>query len=118
MQDLLTFHADVSGEFVRKNIKEKETGLDLHLDIQIVDMATCKPIPQLAVDIWSCNATGVYSGIAGYGNGNNADKSNANNKALRGIQMSGADGAVQFETVVPGHYQGRTHHIRKNCYLS
>lgn len=30
---------------------------------------------------------------------------------LRGIQPSTADGVVLFDTIVPGHYIGRTPHI-------
>jgi protocatechuate 3,4-dioxygenase beta subunit len=41
----------------------------------------------------------------------NKDEANQNNKALRGIQISDKDGAVEFETIIPGHYMGRTNHI-------
>jgi protocatechuate 3,4-dioxygenase beta subunit len=105
----------VSGEMVRKNVKDNEQGIDLHLDIQIVDMSTCSPIPGIALDMWHANATGVYSGIVMYGNGV-PNKSNQNNKALRGIQISNKDGAVQFETIMPGHYMGRTHHIHSKHF--
>ena len=30
---------------------------------------------------------------------------------LRGIQLTGADGAVAFQTIFPGFYQGRVNHI-------
>ena len=30
---------------------------------------------------------------------------------LRGIQITGTDGSVNFQTVFPGFYQGRTNHI-------
>ncbi len=30
---------------------------------------------------------------------------------LRGIQMTGADGGVMFETIFPGFYDGRTNHV-------
>jgi hypothetical protein len=30
---------------------------------------------------------------------------------LRGIQLTGADGSVNFQTVFPGFYMGRTNHI-------
>ncbi len=48
---------DVSGELVRKNLKEGEKGVDLYLDIQVVDIKSCAPIPNLAVEIWSANST-------------------------------------------------------------
>jgi protocatechuate 3,4-dioxygenase beta subunit len=90
---------------------EKETGVVLHMDIQLVDINTCTPIPQAAVEIWGANATGIYSGVVGFGNGNRADTANQQNKALRGIQITNKEGAVQFDTILPGHYMGRTPHI-------
>jgi hypothetical protein len=47
----------VTGELIRKNVKQNETGVDLHLDIQMVDMNTCSPMPGVAVEMWSSNAT-------------------------------------------------------------
>jgi protocatechuate 3,4-dioxygenase beta subunit len=47
----------VSGEVIRKNVKDGQGGIDLHLDIQVIDMATCAPMPGVAVEMWSANAT-------------------------------------------------------------
>jgi hypothetical protein len=44
-------------------------------------------------------------------NGNTRDSVNLQNKALRGIQITDKDGAVQFDTILPGHYMGRTPHV-------
>lgn len=65
----------------------------------------------LGADIWSANSTGVYSGVQSNGNGNYDDTSNLDNIALRGIQQADDDGVVQFSTIFPGHYTGRTTHI-------
>lgn len=51
------FLSDVTGDIIRKNVKDNEKGVDLHLDIQIVDINTCTPLKDLAVEIWSANAT-------------------------------------------------------------
>ena len=56
------------------------------------------------------NATGVYSGVESSGNGNSNDATNLDNTALRGIQETDSDGVVQFTTLFPGHYSGRTNH--------
>jgi hypothetical protein len=40
-----------------------------------------------------------------------SDTKVVNNQALRGFQISDASGAVEFETIIPGHYAGRAHHI-------
>lgn len=46
------------------------------------------------------------------GNGvGSKDPSNELNAFCRGVQITDADGVVQFDTVFPGHYAGRTAHI-------
>jgi protocatechuate 3,4-dioxygenase beta subunit len=47
---------DVAGEYIRKNVIEKETGVKVHLDIQMIDIKTCAPIPNAALEIWGANA--------------------------------------------------------------
>ena len=60
----------VTGEVIRQNVKESlySDGVDVHLEIQYIDIETCEPVPDVAVDIWNANATGVYSGISTSGN--------------------------------------------------
>mgnify|MGYP001086013065 CR=1 FL=1 len=78
--------------------------LDLTLS-QISDSApyTVTPLVGARVDIWSCNAQGVYSDVA--------QQSTTGTDYLRGYQVSDANGAVQFGTIIPGWYSGRTAHI-------
>jgi protocatechuate 3,4-dioxygenase beta subunit len=99
----------VVGEYMRSNVKESEycEGVDLFLEVQYVDITTCEPVPAVAVDIWNANATGVYSGI--YTSGNYAS-GGYNSTYLRGIQLTDHDGVVSFETIFPGHYDGRATH--------
>jgi protocatechuate 3,4-dioxygenase beta subunit len=101
----------VSGEFIRSDIRETtiQQGVDLVLDIQVIDVATCEPVPDLMVDLWHANATGVYSGVTA--GGNNAGASNINATFGRGLQATDEDGVVVFTTFYPGHYTGRTQHI-------
>ncbi|KAK6853827.1 hypothetical protein PG995_010639 [Apiospora arundinis] len=107
----------VAGEFVRKDVTEKGAGVPLWIDIDIVDVTNCKPITDVWVEIWSCNATGVYSGVSTGANYKPAPE-NLNNTFLRGFQKSDADGAVQFQSIFPGHYAGRTHHVHVAVHLS
>ena len=60
----------VTGEVIRQNVKEPLycDGVDLYLEVQYIDIETCEPVPDVAVDIWNANATGVYSGISTSGN--------------------------------------------------
>lgn len=101
----------VQGELVRGDITEEGEGVPLTLDIQIIDVNTCEPVPQASLEIWHCNSTGVYSGVVANGNGNSDDTSNLNKTFLRGIQQSDQDGVVTFHTLFPGHYTGRATHI-------
>lgn len=52
----------VTGESIRKNVKEDlySEGVDLYLEVQYIDITTCEPVPDIYVDIWNANATGVY----------------------------------------------------------
>lgn len=100
----------VAGEYIRQNVTETQAGVDLALDIQVLDVNTCEPVPNVYMEIWHCNSTGVYSGVVASGNGN-GDAANINATFLRGVQQTDADGAAQFNTLFPGHYTGRTTHI-------
>ena len=93
----------VTGEFIRSNISENQPGLRTHLDIQFVDVHTCKPLPNMIIDLWHANSTGFYSGVL--------DSGGLNTTFHRGVQVSDADGVVQFTTTFPGHYFGRATHI-------
>ena len=42
----------VSGEYVRENIVEDEEGVELILDTQVIDIATCDPVPDAMIEIW------------------------------------------------------------------
>lgn len=97
----------VTGEQIRKNVTEDQEGVPLYLEVQYIDMTTCLPVPQVYVDIWNCNATGVYGGINVTGN---VADGGYNSTFLRGIQPTDDDGVVSFETIFPGHYDGRAIH--------
>ncbi|KAF3026530.1 hypothetical protein E8E14_013738 [Neopestalotiopsis sp. 37M] len=101
----------VGGELIRSDITEDQTGTPLYLDLQVIDVNTCEPHPNLWLEIWHCNATGVYSGIVADGNGDTNDTANINKTWLRGITSSNADGVAEFSTIFPGHYTGRATHI-------
>ncbi|KAK7705305.1 hypothetical protein SLS64_008142 [Diaporthe eres] len=103
----------VPGEYIRSTLCTNDDcpdGVFVVADIQFINVDTCEPLPDVWADVWSCNATEVYSGIQSDTNGNPSDDANLNNTALRGLQKSDPDGAVQFWYTFPGHYPGRTNH--------
>ncbi|KAM5347778.1 hypothetical protein ACJ41O_007602 [Fusarium nematophilum] len=101
----------IAGEYVREDVVEEQEGVPITLDYQVIDVETCDPVPDIYLEIWHCNATGVYSGIIANGNGDSSDDANIDNTWLRGIQPTNDDGVAQFQSIFPGHYTGRTTHI-------
>ncbi|KEQ81087.1 intradiol ring-cleavage dioxygenase [Aureobasidium pullulans EXF-150] len=98
-------------EFIRKNITENQEGVPITLDIQVIDVNTCEPVPDVYIDFWHCNATGVYSGIVTSGNGDSLDTVNVNTTFLRDIAETDTEGVATFESIVPGHYTSRANHV-------
>ncbi|KAG6361767.1 hypothetical protein INS49_009995 [Diaporthe citri] len=109
----------VSGEFIRENVTDGQAGVDLHLELQVLDVNTCEPIANAYTEIWACNSTGVYSGVSANGNGDSAsDTTNLDATFARGIQPTDTDGVASFDTLFPGHYTGRTTHIHVLVHLN
>jgi protocatechuate 3,4-dioxygenase beta subunit len=88
---------------VRRDIVEDRPGVPLALAVTVVDASTCEPIRDAAVDIWHCDALGVYSGEPSEGS--------EGETYLRGIQLTDGSGRAEFATIYPGQYPGRTTHI-------
>jgi len=65
----------------------------------------CQPLSGAQVDIWHCDALGVYSDVK------DPSFSTIGSKFLRGYQMTDAQGEARFSTIYPGWYEGRTVHI-------
>ncbi|KAJ4385765.1 hypothetical protein N0V93_010196 [Gnomoniopsis smithogilvyi] len=101
----------VGGEYIRRDLKETQDGIDTVIDYQVIDVETCDPVPNVYVEMWHANATGVYSGVVASGNGDTSDTTNINKTFLRGIQETDSEGVAQFETIFPGHYTSRATHI-------
>ncbi|KAL4971153.1 Intradiol ring-cleavage dioxygenase [Aspergillus desertorum] len=107
----------IPGERVRSSIRENQPGIPVILEQQYIDVETCRPVSNLYAELWGCNATGVYSGLVAEGNGNAADISNRNTTFLRGVQKTDTEGIVRFETLFPGHYDGRTTHYHNIAHF-
>ena len=54
----------IQNQILRPNITEDRPGLPLKLRVALVDAKSCRPLPNAALDIWHCDALGVYSGFA------------------------------------------------------
>ena len=53
----------VADELVRSQIAEGHPGIPLNLLLTLQDSRTCRPLANAAVDLWHCDAGGVYSGF-------------------------------------------------------
>ncbi|MCC7361906.1 MAG: intradiol ring-cleavage dioxygenase [Anaerolineales bacterium] len=79
------------------------TGVPLLMTFRVAQLngADCAALAGAQVDVWHCDADGVYSDVGGAGGHN----------FLRGYQLTDANGAAGFTTIYPGWYPGRTAHI-------
>jgi protocatechuate 3,4-dioxygenase beta subunit len=83
---------------------ETQVGIPMALTVYVFDSEkSCAAMEGVQVDIWSCNALGVYSA--------ESSESTVGQSWLRGYQLTDATGKVEFSTIIPGWYQGRTTHI-------
>lgn len=160
----------VDRELLRSDITEGKVGVPLRVRVTVVNAKTCAPIPNAALDIWHCDAGGVYSGYTkinpggpgGPGGGPGfpggrppgppADGAGGDDMRpgpppnggqgrrggpgfggpggmppkphttddlvfLRGVQVTDAQGIVEFKTIYPGHYPGRVNHIHMKVHV-
>lgn len=101
-------------KLVRRDITESRPGVPLQLRMQVIT-AQCRPVEKARVDVWHCDAQGLYSGYMQQRPGM-AGKTD-NETFLRGTQTTDADGIVIFDTIYPGWYRGRTTHIHYKIFL-
>jgi protocatechuate 3,4-dioxygenase beta subunit len=128
-------HATIAGptwfdaQAVRSDIRDDRPGTPLDLAFRVVALPGCAPVPSAVVDLWQCDAGGVYSGFAGVapGDGGKVDARDRwgdteasptdADRWLRGTQLTGAGGVVQFGTIYPGWYPTRTVHLHLKVHL-
>lgn len=92
----------------RADITEGLSGIPVDIRFTVVD-ETGLPYTGALIDVWHCDAQGVYSGFeqpAGQ-----AVTDMKGRTFLRGVQRVNADGSALFHSIYPGWYHGRTTHI-------
>ena len=103
----------VDEELLRSDIRSDPSdgtirpGALLALTFNVSSAATsaCSPLAGAIVDVWHCDALGVYSDVS------DPSFNTSGKKFLRGYQVTGSDGVARFTTIYPGWYQGRAVHI-------
>jgi protocatechuate 3,4-dioxygenase beta subunit len=135
---------------IRADIREDRPGAVLALALRVHDLTGCTAgdaataVPNAVVEIWHCDAGGVYSGFqsasqsarqngrptgppparatseksaGSYSIGDAEAATTDDATYLRGAQVADSQGIVQFTTVYPGWYAGRTTHIHCKVHL-
>jgi protocatechuate 3,4-dioxygenase beta subunit len=123
---------------IRSDIREDRPGTKLRLALKVQDTTKCQPLANAVVEIWHCDAGGVYSGAEAQSTGTGGgqpggggpppgggdDQSSMDltptddHRYLRGAQVTKADGTVGFTTIWPGWYRGRTVHVHVMVHVS
>ncbi|MGW7254712.1 intradiol ring-cleavage dioxygenase [Streptomyces sp. NPDC054834] len=135
----------IDADKLRQDVTEDQEGIPLTLTLKVIDSETCKPLRNAAVDIWHCNAVGVYSGYESNGGGGGGpaptgepptgtptgepptggpgggggghQEPTDDDRYLRGTWHTDRHGHVTFKTVFPGWYQGRCIHIHVKVHV-
>jgi protocatechuate 3,4-dioxygenase beta subunit len=126
---------------IRTDIREGRPGTELALALRVQDASSCSSggkavaVPNAVVELWHCDAGGAYSGFEGgsaggrpggssggtsngsYSKGDSEAKTTDDGTYLRGAQVADANGIVQFTTIYPGWYRGRTTHIHLKVHV-
>ncbi|HEX2697376.1 MAG TPA: intradiol ring-cleavage dioxygenase [Anaerolineales bacterium] len=88
------------------------TPLTLTFNVSLVSKNSCAPLADARVEIWHCDAQGVYSDVSDPGFNTKGQK------FLRGYQETDGNGQATFLTIYPGWYSGRTIHIHFKIHPS
>jgi protocatechuate 3,4-dioxygenase beta subunit len=82
-------------------------GVPLRLVFQVSEVRdrACTPLQGAIVDIWHCDAEGIYSDVR------DPRFNTIGKKFLRGYQVTNSNGTAEFITIYPGWYPGRAVHI-------
>ncbi|GAA2588074.1 protocatechuate dioxygenase [Streptomyces roseoviolaceus] len=131
----------IDADKLRRDVTEDQEGIPLTLRLKVIDSESCKPLANAAVDIWHCNALGVYSGYEDMGSGGGGgtppsgtptgtptgpppdggggghQEPTDDERYLRGTWRTDKRGFVEFRTVFPGWYQGRCVHIHTKVHV-
>ncbi|MGW7687538.1 intradiol ring-cleavage dioxygenase [Streptomyces asiaticus] len=132
----------IDADKIRKDITEGKEGIPMTLRLKVIDSDSCKPVAKAAVDIWHCDALGLYSGYESSSSGGGGTPPTGtpptdaptgaptgappggghqdptdDKRYLRGTQLTDRHGFVEFTTVFPGWYRGRCVHIHTKVHI-
>jgi protocatechuate 3,4-dioxygenase beta subunit len=96
--------SDIRSDPRSKTVSE---GVPLYLTFKVsrTEGSSCLPLAGAQVDVWHCDAEGLYSDTDDF------QEDTRGSKFLRGYQVTDRSGTASFTTIYPGWYPGRTVHI-------
>jgi protocatechuate 3,4-dioxygenase beta subunit len=93
-------------------------GAPLRLALEVVREGDCATLANARVDVWHADGLGLYSGYAKQsGVGGVSPETAVGQQYLRGTQLTDKSGRVQFQTIFPSWYGGRTPHVHFKVFL-
>lgn len=127
---------------IRSDLREGRPGAPLSLALRVQDISECAaggnalPVASAVVEIWHCDAGGIYSGFesasagavnrpgasggtsnGSYSVGDQEAATEDDGTYLRGAQLTDGNGVAHFTTIYPGWYPGRTVHIHLRVHV-
>jgi protocatechuate 3,4-dioxygenase beta subunit len=96
-------------KLMRVNIAEHKKGTPLEYVFKVEDKH-CKPVEGAMVDIWQCDADGVYSDYS--------QEKTLGETWLRGYQLTDKKGECRFTSIFPGWYDGRITHLHAKVHIN
>jgi protocatechuate 3,4-dioxygenase beta subunit len=104
-------------KLVRSDITSGQTGAPLDLALEVVRAGDCATLANARVDVWHADAIGLYSGYENQSGVGVSPAAAIGKQYLRGTQFTNPQGQVQFRTIFPSWYGGRTPHVHFKVFL-
>ena len=103
------------------DIARRQTGTPLVIALRAINAATCQPIADAVIDVWHCDAKGLYSGQNMVVDEAIKDVSHTppvnGDRHCRGALRTDADGIAEFRSIYPGYYVERAIHIHFKVHV-
>jgi protocatechuate 3,4-dioxygenase beta subunit len=103
------------------DIASGRPGAPLVIALRAINAATCQPIANAVIDIWHCDARGLYSGqdmAVDEAISSAKHKPPVNgDRHCRGALRTDADGIAEFRSIYPGYYIERAIHIHFKVHV-
>jgi protocatechuate 3,4-dioxygenase beta subunit len=114
-------------------MSENQDGVPLYLDIGVLDTNTCEPLESALVDLWHCNATGLYSSFEPLSpntpfeellaqlnitNPQGVDLQSGNTIFFREMWPTDSNGMMERKAIIQRFYVERTMHVHAQVHTN